>query len=186
MAQAGRSTAAATEEGESGPEGGITFKQLKREWKGWEGTDTQVESGFRCYVRPNRSTARTWTAAAAARAVCSAISHGATKAEIDNQVRKRCLPSKEAICDCQDVLLTLRLVLNAAVAIALVIAISRVAGLALPVILSTVVIRFLPRAIRIALGNVRSSALKLPDATRTIEGVFVRVRETVRSIERTL
>ena len=163
-----------------------SFKQLKLDWAQWEGTDTQVESGFRCYRRPNRSTKRTFDAKSAARGVCAAIRHGTPKTEIDKEIRKRCLPSKEALCDCNEVLLTLRLVLNAAVAIALVIAISRVAGLAIPVILSTVVIRFLPRAIRVLLGNVRSSVLQLPAATRTIEGTFVRVREQVAAIQRSL
>ena len=147
-------------------------------------TDEQLHQAWLCRRIFERSTKRVWTAPAAARAVCSAIKHGATKAEIDKQIRKRCLPSQEAICDCNEVLITLRLVATAAVAIGLVIAISRVAGLALPVILSTIVIRFLPRAIRVALGNLRSSVARLPDATRTIEGTFVRVRDTIRSIER--
>jgi hypothetical protein len=116
--------------------------------------------------------------------VCSAIRHGASKAEIDKEIRKRCLPSKETLCDCQEVYNTLRLVLAAGAAIAILIALSRVVPVALPVILSTVVIRFFPRAIRLLLGNARSTLLRLPDATRTIEGTFVRVRDTVAAIER--
>lgn len=176
--------AAATKKGQSDDATPIPFKQLKREWKEWEGTDTQVESGFRCYVRPNRSTKRTFGAASAARAVCAAIKHGTPKTEIDKEVRERCLPGKETLCDCQEVYNTLRLVLTAAAAIGIVIALSRVVPVALPVILSTVVIRFFPRAIRLLLGNVRSTVLQLPNATRTIEGVFVRVRDTVQAIER--
>jgi hypothetical protein len=148
------------------------------------GTDENLEGAWKCNRIVERTTKRVFTAPAAARAVCSAIRHGASKAEIDKEIRKRCLPSQEKICDCQEVYNTLRLVLTAAAAIAILIAISRAMPVAIPVILSTVVIRFFPRAIRLLLGRVRSDVLKLPDATRTIEGVFVRVRETVAAIDR--
>jgi len=147
-------------------------------------TDANLKGAWRCLRIVERTTKRTWTAPAAARAVCSAIRHGASKAEIDKQIRKRCLPSDEKICDCQEVYNTLRLVLSAAAVIGILIVISRALPVALPVILSTIVIRFLPRAIRLVLGRARSEILRLPDATRTLEGVFVRVRETVAAIDR--
>ena len=163
---------------------GGTFRQFRREWRGWEGTDSQVESGFRCYVRPNRSTKRTFGAESAARAVCAAIRHGTPKTEIDKAVREKCLPGKETICDCSEVYNTLRLVLTAAAAIAILLSISRVTTVALPVILATIIIRLLPARIAGLLAGVRQSVLLLPNATRTIEGVFFRVNETVKTIQR--
>jgi len=147
-------------------------------------TDEQLEGAWKCQRIVERTTKRVFTAPAAARAVCSAIRHGASKAEIDKEIRKRCLPSREKICDCQEVYNTLRLVLSAAAVIGILVVISRALPVAIPVILSTIVIRFLPRAIRLVLGRARSEILKLPDATRTLEGVFVRVREPVQAVDR--
>lgn len=147
-------------------------------------TDENLKAAWKCQRIVERTTKRTWTAPAAARAVCSAIRHGASKTEIDKEIRRRCLPSKETICDCQEVYNVLRLVLTVSAAIAILIAISRVAGIALPVLLSTVIIRFLPRRIALLLGGVRSSVLRITDQTSTIEGVFFRVNETVRAIQR--
>jgi uncharacterized membrane protein len=170
--------------GDAPEDTGGSFKQFRREWKQWEGTDTQVETGFRCYVRPNRSTKRTFDADSAARAVCAAIKHGTTKAEIDREVRDRCLPGKETICDCDKVRDVLLQVLTAAAAIAIILAIARTAALALPVLLSTVIIRLLPRRIAGLLTGAREAVLRLPDSTRTIEGVFFRVNEAVKEIQR--
>ena len=170
-----------TPESESGPV--LSFPAFKREWKGWDGTDTQVESGFRCYRRPNRETKRTWDARAAARACCQAIKNGHTFNEISREVQKKC-NVKTMDCDCERVSLTLRQILFAAAAVAIALALSRFVVVALPVILNVVVLRLLPRALAGRLGVVKEAVQRLPEATRTIEGIFVRVREDLAAMSR--
>jgi len=55
-----------------------------------EGTDSQVESGVKCYRKPNRTTERTFTAQDAARIMCYAFKEGATESEMVQRFRIHC------------------------------------------------------------------------------------------------
>lgn len=59
------------------------FKQL-------EGTDTQVESGIRCYRKPFRSEPRHFSAQDAARVMCYAVKAGSSEAEILRRFKLTC------------------------------------------------------------------------------------------------
>lgn len=48
----------------------------------------------KCYIKPNRRFPRVWTARAAARAVCSAVEHGASPAAIRLEMAE-CVPCSE-------------------------------------------------------------------------------------------
>lgn len=71
------------------PESGDT-RQLFRLFRSLAGTDDQVESGIKCYRRPDRSNVRKFTAQDAARITCYAVRAGATHAEIERRVQKTC------------------------------------------------------------------------------------------------
>lgn len=63
---------------------------LFRAFKDLEGTDTQVESGIKCYVKPNRTEERRFTAQDAARIMCYAFKGGASEQEIVRRFRIHC------------------------------------------------------------------------------------------------
>lgn len=67
-----------------------TISGLFRAFKAIEGTDTQVESGIKCYVKPNRTSPRHFTAQAAGRIMCYAFRNGATEADMIRRFRIKC------------------------------------------------------------------------------------------------
>jgi hypothetical protein len=87
-------------------------------------------------------------------------------------------------CDCESVALTVRQVLTIAAVVVLAIAVARTVATAIPVILSTVILRFLPRFIANRLTSALPFAKQITEQARTIEGVFVRVREEAIRITR--
>jgi len=68
----------------------LNLTQILRLFKAVEGTDTQVESGIRCYRKPNRDEPRHFTAQDAARVMCYAFKRGASEAEIIRRFRIHC------------------------------------------------------------------------------------------------
>jgi hypothetical protein len=67
-----------------------SLRQLFRSFKAEEGTDTQVESGIKCYVKPNRTEERRFTGQDAARIMCYAFKNGASEAEMLRRFRVTC------------------------------------------------------------------------------------------------
>ena len=76
----------------TGPGGAssATIFQLFRAFKDIEGTDSQVESGIKCYVKPNRTEDRKFTAQDAARIMCYAFKGGASEADMVRRFRITC------------------------------------------------------------------------------------------------
>lgn len=117
----------------------------------------------------------------AARMTCAAIRHGATKASIDREVQLKCNVGQPE-CDCERILLTLRQVLTIAASVGLALAVIDVIVVALPLVLRRIPL------IGTILGRIATTTVlrQLSNEARTIEGVFVRVREEVALIERQL
>jgi len=65
-------------------------RQLLRLFRDLEGSDDQVESGIKCYRKPDRTSARHFSAQDAARITCYAVRAGATHAEIERRVQQTC------------------------------------------------------------------------------------------------
>lgn len=63
---------------------------LLRAFKEIQGTDAQVESGVKCYVKPNREEERKFTGQDAARIMCYAFKNGASEAEMLRRFRITC------------------------------------------------------------------------------------------------
>jgi len=69
----------------------LDLRTLFRLFKDQEGTDTQVESGIKCYVKPNRTERREFTSQDAARISCLVIKAGkGTAAEIRRRMQVIC------------------------------------------------------------------------------------------------
>lgn len=147
-----------------------------------EGTDSQVETGIRCYRRPNRTEKRTWTPKAVARVYCDCIENGHTRTQIEREIRLRC-GIQETDCDCERVRVILRQVLTAFAVATALIALLTPLRQALPFFLVTIVVRLLPIAARRLLPSVVTGARQLPRAGRIIEGTATRVREELTLIE---
>ena len=67
-----------------------SISSLFRAFKAIEGTDTQVESGIKCYQKPNRTEERKFTAQDAARIMCYAFKGGASEADMVRRFRFHC------------------------------------------------------------------------------------------------
>jgi hypothetical protein len=67
-----------------------TVSQLFRAFKDLQGTDSQVESGIKCYQKPNRTTERKFKAQDAARIMCYAFKGGASEADMVRRFRFTC------------------------------------------------------------------------------------------------
>lgn len=147
-----------------------------------EGTDSQVETGIRCYRRPNRTEKRTWTPKAVARVYCDCIENGHTRTQIEREIRLKC-GIQETECDCDRVRVILRQVLTAFAVATALIALLTPLRQALPFVLVTIIVRLLPLAVRRLLPGIVTGVRQLPRASRTIEGTAVRVRDELTLIE---
>lgn len=146
---------------------------------------TRPTTRFLCRWVPRRDPARRVDVAAAARFACKAIARGATKAEIDREIRRRCNVG-DVECDCERVRLLLRQVLVAFAAVALALTLLTPARALIPIILTTIFTRLLPQFIVRQLPNLARGVRQLPDLSRTIEGVSVRIRGELEAIERAI
>jgi len=128
--------------------------------------------GLKCYVVPNRSKPRTFTAISAARVVCAAIENGASWDDIQDEVEKRCVDDSERQkrCDCNRIRNILTNLITAAIAIVAALALLRV----IPVLIRTIpqfLLAGVPAMLRLAGPKVGQAALPRAIGT-TIEGEF--------------
>lgn len=134
-----------------------------------------------CHRVPNRTIERFYIARSAARVVCGTIKNGATKAEIDREVQRRCGIGAPQ-CDCERALLTLRQVLTMAASVGILVAILNAL-----VVVPTLILSRVPLLGRIFARLVAGRALQqLENQANTFEGIFVRVRDEISLIEREL
>lgn len=136
----------------------------------------------RCSYRPNRSLKRTFRPKDAGRVVCATIENGFSPDDVRAAIEK-CLPEREAECDCEAIGQRLRRIEQLLIAISLIATLlvpwRRLAGLLVPATRNQ-----LPKATRDSIASIEAGARQMEKVKPVVEIELEAVRKLLADIQR--